>query len=105
MYKYYVLSECGQLWAIDGNWKLHYPICMFDVQKSTDCFSHNLNYVKTCPNGPEPGKAFCSEHVDIMEKNGIPVALKEYLSFKKYGEFSAKDTSISSQSAAKCQGS
>ena len=99
----YILG-CGQLWVIDGNWKLHYPICMFDVQKSTDGFSNNLNYVKTCPNGPEPGKAFCSEHADIMKKAGVPIALKEYLNFKKQGEFSAYDASKSSQSAAKCQG-
>ena len=76
---------------------------MYDVQKTTDCFSNNLNYVKTCSNGPEPGKAFCSEHVEIMQKNGVPVALKEYLNFKKHAEFPAGDASKSSQSAARCQ--
>ena len=58
------LSGCGQLWAIDGNWKLHYPICMYDVPKTTDCFSNNLNYVRTCPNAPEHGRAFCYEHME-----------------------------------------
>ena len=77
---------------------------MFDVQKSTDCFSNNLNYVKTCPNGPEPGKTFCSERVEIMKKNGVPIALKEYVNFKKCAEFSAGDASKSSQSATSCQG-
>lgn len=75
---------------------------MFEVQKSTDCFSNNLNYVKTCPNGPQPGKAFCCEHLEIMEKNGVPVTLKEYVNFKKHSEFLVKDTNKSS--AARCQG-
>lgn len=76
---------------------------MFDVDKSTDAFSKNLNYVKTCSNGPLPGNAFCLEHSEIMKKNGVPVTLKEYLNFKKHAVPSSGHSS-NSQSAATCQG-
>jgi len=77
---------------------------MFDVEKSTDTFSKNLNYVKTCSNGPLPGNAFCSEHTEIMKKNGVPVTLKEYLNFKRQVADSSGHASEASQSAATCQG-
>ncbi|XP_065916828.1 uncharacterized protein [Dysidea avara] len=95
---------CGELWAIDGNWKLHYPVCMFDVDKSEDAFSNNLNYVKTCSNGPLPGNAFCSEHSEVMKKKGVPVTLKEYLNFKKHVQCFSGNVGVSVQSAAICQG-
>jgi len=77
---------------------------MFDVDKSTDAFSKNLNYVKTCSNGPQPGNAFCLEHAEIMKRSGVPVTLKEYLNFKKQAAHFSGDASKSSQSAATCQG-
>ena len=100
----FTLSGCGQLWAIDGNWKLHYPICMYDVPKTADCFSNNLSYVRTCPNAPEYGGAFCLEHMEVMKNSGVPIKLKEYLEFLKQGTVTVQDTSKSMQSAAKCQG-
>ena len=101
---YFSTVGCGELWAIDGNWKLHYPVCMFDVDKSEDAFSNNLNYVKTCSNGPLPGNAFCSEHSEVMKKKGVPVTLKEYLNFKKHVQCFSGNVGVSVQSAAICQG-
>jgi len=74
---------------------------MYDVDKSTDGFSSNLNYVKTCSNGPQPGNAFCSEHAVTMKNNGVPVKLKEYLDFKKSVVLSSGHAT---KSAATCQG-
>ena len=77
---------------------------MFDVDKSADAFSKNLNYVKTCSNGPLPGNAFCLEHTEIMKKRGAPVTLKEYVNFKNHAANSSGHANKSSQSAATCQG-
>lgn len=74
---------CGTLWACDGNWKFSYPVCMFDVPKEVTGFSGQLNYVNTCPNQPEHGKAFCSEHIEVCKNIDIPTALKAYKQYKK----------------------
>ena len=87
------------MWAIHGNWKLHYPICMYDVPKTTDCFSNNLNYVRTCPNAPEHGRAFCFEHMKAMKKSGVPTELKEYIEFRKHVTVTVQGTGKSMQSA------
>ena len=84
-YSYVVFGYlgCGTLWACDGNWKLSYPVCMFDVPKEVTGFSGQLNYVNTCPNQPEPGKAFCSEHIEVCKNKNIPTDLKAHKQYKK----------------------
>ena len=79
----FIYLGCGTLWACDGNWKLSYPVCMFDVPKEVTGFSGQLNYVNTCPNQPEPGKAFCSEHIEVCKDKDIPTAIKAYKQYKK----------------------
>lgn len=74
---------CGSIWAINGNWKLRYPICMFQSPKQVLAFKNNLSYVNSCPNSPEHGMAFCMEHCEWMRKNGVPTKLQEYLVYKK----------------------
>ena len=55
--------------------------CMFNVPKEVSGFSGQLRYVDTCPNQPEPGKAFCSMHCSLAEKDGIPTGLRTYKSW------------------------
>ena len=61
---------CGTLFSIDGNWKLCYPVCTYRVPKEVAGFEGKLSYVDTCPNGPLPGKAFCTHHCHLAEREG-----------------------------------
>ena len=72
---------CGTLFSIDGNWKLNYPICMYQAPKDVSGFDRKLNYISSCSNGPLPGKAFCLHHCAVVEKEGIPTGLREFLQF------------------------
>ena len=53
-----------------------YPVCMYSVPKEVSGFSGQLGYVDTCPNEPQPGKAYCSLHCAVAEKKGSPTDLK-----------------------------
>ena len=57
----YLFIGCGKLFAVDGNWKLCYPICMYRVPKEMSGFDGALQYVDSCPNEPATGMAFCGE--------------------------------------------
>lgn len=72
---------------------------MYRVPKQVKGFSDKLNYVDTCPNSPVRGLAFCKEHSDLMESNGVPTKLKEFLEYQKQ----LPHVSLTS-SAADCQG-
>ena len=71
---------CVTLWSIDGNWKITYPICMYQVPKSVP-LSGKLQYVSSCPKQPLPRMAFCVEHCEMAKKQNIPVDLHGYLKF------------------------
>ena len=98
-----IILGCGNLWAIDGNWKLRYPVCMFESPKQTLAFKNNLKYTNTCPNSPKYGMAFCEDHCRIMDANGIPINLKQYKEYSKKPENSTIPV-VSVSSAADCQG-
>ena len=53
-----------------------YPVCMYKVPKEVSGFSGQLGDVATCPNQPEPGKAFCSMHCGVAEVEGVPTHLR-----------------------------
>ena len=74
---------CGKLFAMDGNWKLCYPICMFEVQKYVSGFDGALKYVDSCPNQPVPGMAFCNNHCKKADSLSIPSKLREFLQYLK----------------------
>ena len=74
-------TGCGTLFSTDGNWKLNYPICMYQAPKDVSGFDGKLNYISSCSNGPLPGKAFCLHHCAVVEKEGIPTGLREFLQF------------------------
>ena len=67
---------------MDGNWKLCYPICTFKVKKEVTGFDGALKYVDSCPNQPESGMAFCTEHYKKADSLEIPTKLREFLKSK-----------------------
>ena len=82
---------CGTLFSIDGNWKLRYPTCMYNVPRiGVPGFGGALRYVDSCPNQPMHGMAFCVDHCHIAEGEGIQCALREFLhhcGVKKIGRY------------------
>ena len=74
------LAGCGTLWSLDGNWKLTYPICMYQVPKSVP-FGRTLQYVHSCPKQPAPNMAFCVEHCEMAKKQQLPTELHDYLKY------------------------
>lgn len=76
-----MISGCGKLYVMDGNWKLCYPICMYRVPKEILGFNGALKYVDSCPNQPEPHMAFCHDHCRVASVKRIPTRLKEYLKY------------------------
>ena len=69
------------MYSFDGNWKLVYPVCMFQVPKEVTGFSRRLRYVDTCPHEPMSGKAFCEAHCMEAETKSIPTKLRDYLRY------------------------
>uniref|UniRef100_A0A1X7V1C7 CxC5 like cysteine cluster associated with KDZ domain-containing protein n=1 Tax=Amphimedon queenslandica TaxID=400682 RepID=A0A1X7V1C7_AMPQE len=94
---------CGNLGSCDGNWKLSYPICMFDIQKEISGFSGQLNYVSTCPEQPEHEQAFCKEHINKAQSLNIPTTLKEYKEYKKKPNVTGLGQNVLA-AASDCQG-
>ena len=81
-----IVTGCGHLWVIDGNWKLRYLICMDSSPKQVAAFSGGLDYVDACPNSPLQGMGFCEEHCEALKSKGVPVKLREYVEYKKSNE-------------------
>ena len=104
MYSYYLVG-CGSLWSLDGNWKLTYPICMYQVPKNVS-FGGTLKYVSSCPKQPVANMAFCVEHCEMAKKQKIPTELHEYLKYKNKvpNPDHPHTTCTDSQTAADCQG-
>ena len=40
-----------------------------------------INCPDVCASSPERGKAFCKEHCEVAVRQGIPVDLKEFLTY------------------------
>ena len=51
---------------------------MWKVPSQVSGFNGQLKYVDSCPNEPVPAKAFCYQHREEAEKQGIPTNLHEY---------------------------
>ena len=71
-----ILQAVEPFWSLDGNWKLTYPICMYQVPKNVP-FGGTLQYVSSCPKQPVPNMAFCVEHCEMARKQKIPSELHE----------------------------
>lgn len=51
---------------------------MWKVPSEVSGFNGQLKYVDCCPNEPVPAKAFCYQHCEEAEKQGIPTSLHKY---------------------------
>ena len=103
MFAYYL--GCGSLWSLDGNWKLTYPICMYQVAKHVQPFSGKLKYVSSCPKQPVTKMAFCEEHCKVAEKQNIPTELHAFLKYQgKSTSTGVSHAEDSDETAADCQG-
>ena len=100
-------TGCGTVWSMDGNWKLTYPICMFQVPKCGKAFSGKLRYASSCPKEPLPGMAFCGEHCNTADKLGVPKSLHGYLEHCRQKKLAVSGSATLSQieeNVADCQG-
>ena len=70
---------CGRLHVADGNWKLHYPICMFTMPSTVRGLEEFVPNV--CTQEPATGKAFCVQHCGVLEREGIPTALRTFIRY------------------------
>ena len=68
------------MYMTDGNWKLKYPHCMWNVPIEVEGFDKQVNY-PICPISPERGQAFCKTHCEMTRKNNIPRGLHEFLKY------------------------
>ena len=71
-------TGCGLVWAVDGNWKLTFPVCMFPV-KATHLGIHGLHVPNVCPEQPSGNTPFCKEHLIVAQQRGYPCNVKEFL--------------------------
>ena len=70
---------CEKFTAMDGNWKLRFPHCMFPV-KAEVCGIENINYPSVCTEQPSnPRSAFCDRHCEEAKKKGIPTGLRDFV--------------------------
>ena len=70
---------CGKLYVADGNWKLHYPICMFSMPSTVRGLEEFVPNV--CTQEPATGRAFCVQHCGVFEREGIPTDLRPLLRY------------------------
>ena len=70
---------CGRCYAVDGNWKLTFPHCMFPVKSSIHI--PGLNFADICPNQPVGNQAFCEEHLALAIEAGYPMKVPEFIRF------------------------
>ena len=75
-------TGCGNCWAVDGNWKLTFPHCMFPVTNTVPNF-RGLSFPGICPEELYGNKAFCSDHCKVAEKHGCPTNIRSFVKLQK----------------------
>ncbi len=75
-----LFHDTGLAWAIDGNWKLTFPVCTFPV-RATQPGMRGLNAPDVCPEQPCGNAAFCTEHLVLAQQRGYPSTIKEFLRY------------------------
>ena len=81
-------TGCGRCWAIDGNWKLIFPHCMFPVSNSIPGMPR-VNFPNVCTKQPLGRSAFCREHHTIALSKNFPTEIRKVLQqYEKTGMFS-----------------
>ena len=73
-------TGCGLAWALDGNWKLTFPVCMFPVHVCQPGMK-GLHVPNVCPEEPTGNTIFCKEHRLLAEQRGYPCHVKEFLQY------------------------
>ena len=73
-------AGCGMAWAVDGNWKLTFPVCMFPVHV-TQPGMRGLNSPNVCPDQPCGNAVFCKEHLVLAKQRGYPCTVKEFVRY------------------------
>lgn len=73
-----IFAGCSQLYVADGNWKLCYAHCMWEVAVIVPGFG-KAKYPNICPLSPKGGHAFCEKHCQIAEAAGYPSELRLFL--------------------------
>ena len=69
---------CKFVLVIDGNWKLRYPICMFNTQHAYP--SELTQFLpNACTDAPMGENAFCTKHCATANKLGVPTKLSKFL--------------------------
>ena len=70
---------CKYVMVIDGNWKLRYPICLWNTAHAYPAelteFLPNV-----CTEAPSGDNAFCINHCETAKKLGRPTKLSDFLS-------------------------
>ena len=71
---------CKSVLVIDGNWKLRYPICMFNTEHAYP--SELTKFLpNVCTESPNGENAFCRNHCATADKLGLPKKLSEFLTY------------------------
>ena len=68
---------CGRLYVADGNWKLHYPICMFTSKPTARGLDKFVPHI--CTKSPLSGQAFCEDHCSVIKQMGFPTGLRPFI--------------------------
>ena len=69
---------CKFVLVIDGNWKLRYPICMFNTEHAYP--SELTKFLpNVCTEAPLGENAFCKNHCSVARRLGIPAKLSEFI--------------------------
>ena len=55
---FYIQTGCGVMYVADGNWKLKYSHCMWQVPVNVEGFNNQVNYPDVCPLSPERGQNY-----------------------------------------------
>ena len=71
-------AGCGKCWAIDGNWKLTFPHCMFPVTTCIPGMS-KINFPNVCTKQPKGNSAFCCEHHEVALSKSVPTDVRKFL--------------------------
>ena len=71
---------CGHCWAMDGNWKLSFPHCMFPLTSHIPNLPA-LHFSNVCPRQLKPKSAFGIDHYSKAQSQGYPTDVKGFLTF------------------------
>ena len=69
---------CEWNYAIDGNWKICFPHCMFPVHTALPGVP-GLNLPNVCPEQPHGRTVFCPSHLELAKERGYKTDLRGFV--------------------------